>query len=83
MNEIHYKNINDEIRFKTLMKYGEEWESIAFDLYSSKRDKYGECDQEVAILKGEWKVLNMLMLLMKDDRRMAQLALRYFGKEAY
>jgi hypothetical protein len=83
MNEIHYKNINDEIRFKTLMKYVEEWESIDFDLYSSKRDKYGECDQEVAILKGEWKVLNMLMLLMKDDRRMAQLALRYFGKEAY
>lgn len=52
MNEIHYKNINDEIRFKTLMKYVEEWESIAFDLYTSKRD------QEVAILKGEWKVLN-------------------------
>lgn len=83
MNEIHYKNINDEIRFKTLMKYVEEWESIAFDLYSSKRDKYGECDQEVAILKGEWKVWNLLMLLMKDDRRMAQLALRYFGKEEY
>lgn len=81
MNEIHYKNINDEIRFKTLMRYVVEWESIAFDLYSSKRDKYGECDHEVAILKGEWKVWNMLMLLMKDDRRMAQLALRYFGKE--
>lgn len=80
MNEIHYKNINDEIRFKTLMKYVEEWESIAFDLYSSKRDKYGECDQEVAILKGEWKVWNMLLALMKDDRRMAQLALRYFGR---
>ena len=77
MNEIHYKNINDEIRFKTLMKYVEEWERIAFDFYSSK------CDQEVAICKGEWKVWNMLMLLMKDDRRMAQLALRYFGKEAY
>lgn len=83
MNEIHYKNINDEIRFKTLMKYVEEWERIALDVYSSKRDKYGECDQEVAICKGEWQVWNMLMLLMKDDRRMAQLALRYFGKEAY
>lgn len=83
MNEIHYKTINDEIRFKVLMKHVEEWESIAFDLYSSKRDKYGECDQEVAILNGEWKVWNLLMLLMKDDRRMAQLALRYFGKEAY
>lgn len=81
MNEIHYKNINDEIRFKTLMKYVEECESIAFDLYTSKRDKYGECDQEVAILKGEWKVWNLL--LMKDDRRMAQLALRYFGNDAY
>ena len=75
--------MTDEIRLKTLMKYAEEWESIAFDLYSSKRDKYGECDQEVAILKGEWKVWNVLMLLMKDERRMAQLALRYFGKEAY
>lgn len=82
MNEIHYKNINDEIRFKILMKYVEEWESIAFDFYSSNRDKYGECDQEVAICKGEWKVLNKLMLLMKDERSMAQLALRYFGKEA-
>lgn len=81
-DKIHYKSINDEIRFKTLMKYVEEWERIAFDFYSSKRDKYGECDQEVAICKGEWKVWNMLMLLMKDDRRMAQLALRYFGKEA-
>lgn len=83
MNEIHYEAINYEIRYKTLVKYIEEWESIAFDLYSSKRDKYGEYDQEVAILKGEWKVWNMLMLLMKDERRMAQLALRYFGKEAY
>lgn len=83
MNEIHYKNINDEIRYKTIVKHVEEWESIAFDFYSSKRDKYGECDQEVAIRKGEWKVWNMLMLLMKDDRRMAQLARRYFGKEAY
>ncbi len=83
MNEIHYKSINDEIRFKTLMKHVEEWESISFDLYNSKRTKYGECDQEVAIAKGEWKVWNMLMLLMKDDRRMAQLALRYFGKEEY
>lgn len=75
--------MNDEIRYKTLVKYIEDWESIAFDLYTSKRDKYGEADQEVAILKGEWKVWNVLMLLMKDDRRMAQLALRYFGKEAY
>lgn len=79
MNEIHYKNINDEIRFKALMKYVEDWESISFDLYKTKRDKYGEVDQEVAILKGEWKVWNMLLALMKDDRRMAQLALRYFG----
>lgn len=82
-DEIHYKTINDEIRFKTLMKYVEDWESIAFDLYSIKRDKCGECDQEVAILNGEWKVWNKLMLLMKDDRRMAQFALLYFGKEAY
>lgn len=80
MNEIHYKNINDEIRFKTLMKHVEDWESISFDLYKTKRDKYGEVDQEVAILKGEWKVWNMLLALMKDDRRMAQLALRYFGR---
>ena len=81
MNEIHYKTINDEIRFKTLMKHVEDWESISFDLYKTKRDKYGEVDQEVAILKGEWKVWNMLLALMKDDRRMAQLALRYFGRE--
>lgn len=81
MNEIHYKTINDEIRYKTLVKYIEDWESISFDLYKSKRDKYGEVDQEVAILKGEWKVWNMLLALMKDDRRMAQLALRYFGRE--
>lgn len=80
MNEIHYKNINDEIRFKTLMKYVEECERIAFDLYTSKRDKYGEVDQEVSIAKGEWKVWNMLMLLLKDDRRLSKLALRYFGK---
>lgn len=80
MNEIHYKNINDEIRFKTLLKHVEDWESISFDLYRTKRDKYGEVDQEVAILKGEWKVWNMLLALMKDDRRMAQLALRYFGR---
>lgn len=82
-NELHLKTLNDEIRFKALMKHVEDWESVSFDLYKSKRDKYGEVDQEVAILKGEWKVWNMLMLLMKDDRRMAQLALRYFGKEAY
>lgn len=81
-DKIHYKSINDEIRFKTLMKYVEVWERIAFDFYSSKHDKYGECDQKVAICKGEWKVWNRLMLLMKDDRRMAQLALRFFGKEA-
>lgn len=80
MNEIHYKTINDEIRFKVLMKHVEDWESISFVLYKSKRDKYGEVDQEVAILKGEWKVWNMLLALMKDDRRMAQLALRYFGR---
>lgn len=83
MNEIHYKTINDEIRFKAIVKHIENWERIAFDIYSSKRDKYGECDQEVAILKGEWKVWNMLMLLVRDDRRMAQLALRYFGKDVY
>ena len=81
MNEIHYKTINDEIRFKTLMKYVEDWESISFDLYNSKRVKYGECDQEVAILKGQWQVWNLLMLFMKDDCCMAQLALRYLGKE--
>lgn len=80
MNEIHYKTINDEIRFKALLKYVEDCESISFDLYKTKRDKYGEVDQEVAILKGEWKVWNMLLALMKDDRRMAQLALRYFGR---
>ena len=80
MNEIHYKTINDEIRFKTLMKHVEEWESISFDLYKSKRDKYGEVDQEVAIAKGEWEVWNMLLLLMKDDHRMAQLAMRYIGR---
>lgn len=74
MNEIHYKTINDEIRFKALVKHIEDWESIAFDLYTSKRDKYGECDQEVAILKGEWKVWNVLLALVKDDRRMAQIA---------
>lgn len=79
MNKIHYKTINDEIRFKALLKHVEDWESISFDLYKTKRDKYGEVDQEVAILKGEWKVWNMLLALMKDDRRMAQLALRYFG----
>ena len=62
------------------MKHVEDWESISFDLYKTKRDKYGEVDQEVAILKGEWKVWNMLLALMKDDRRMAQLALRYFGR---
>lgn len=73
--------MNDEIRFKTLMKHVEDWESISFDLYKTKRDKYGEVDQEVAILKGEWKVWNMLLALMKDDRRMAQLAQRYFGRE--
>lgn len=73
--------MNDEIRYKALMKHVEEWESIAFDLYNSKRIKYGECDQEVAIANGEWKVWNMIMFLMKDDRRMAQLAMRYFGKE--
>ena len=81
MNEIHYKTINDEIRFKALLKHVEDLESISFDLYTSKRDKYGEVDQEVAICRGEWQVLNMLMLLMKDDRRMTQLALRYFGRE--
>lgn len=73
--------MTDEIRYKALLKHVENWESIAFDLYRSKRDKYGEVDQEVAILKGEWKVWNMLLTLMKDDRRMAQLALQYFGKE--
>lgn len=75
------KSINDEIRFKALMKHVEDWESISFDLYKTKCDKYGEVDQEVAILKGEWKVWNMLLALMKDDRRMAQLARRYFGRE--
>lgn len=80
MNEIHYKTMNDEIRYKALLKYVEDWERISFDLYTSKRDKYGEVDQEVAISKGEWKVWNMLLLLMKDDRRMTQLALRYIGR---
>lgn len=32
MNEIHYKTINDEIRFKALMKHVEDWE--AFPLIS-------------------------------------------------
>lgn len=73
--------MNDEIRYKTIVKQIEDWESIAFDLYSNKRDKYGECDQEVAILKGEWQVWNMLKLIVQDDRRMAQLAQRYFGKD--
>jgi hypothetical protein len=72
--------MNDEIRYKALLKHVEDWERISFDLYTSKRDKYGEVDQEVAIAKGEWKVLNTLMLLMKDDRRMTQLALRYIGR---
>ena len=80
MNEIHYKTINDEIRYKALLKHVENWERISFDLYTSKRDKYGEVDQEVAIAKGEWKVWNMLLLLMKDDHRMTQLALRYIGR---
>lgn len=80
MNEIHYKTMNDEIRYKALLKYVEDWERISFDLYTSKRDKYGEVDQEVAIIKGEWKVWNMLLALMKDDRRMAQVALRYIGR---
>ena len=80
MNEIHYKTMNDEIRYKALLKYVEDWERISFDLYTSKRDKYGEVDQEVAISKGEWQVLNMLLLLMKDDRRMTQIALRYIGR---
>ena len=71
--------MNDEIRYKALLKYVEDWERISFDLYTSKRDKYGEVDQEVSISKGEWKVWNMLMLLMKDDRRMRQLVLRYNG----
>ena len=79
-NKGYEETINDEIRYKTIVKHIEDWEGIAFDLYSSKRDKYGECDQEVAILKGEWKVWNMLMLLVKDDHRMAQLVLRYFGR---
>lgn len=72
--------MTDEIRYKALVKYIEDWERISFDLYTVKRDKYGECDQEVAMLKGEWRVWNMLMLLVKDERRMAQLAQRYFGK---
>ena len=79
-NEPHLKTLNDEIRYKTLVKYIEEWERIAFDYYSSKRDKYGECDQEVAILIGKWKVWNMLLALVKDDRRMAQIVMRYFGR---
>lgn len=73
--------MTNDLRYKALKKHVDEWEEISFDLYSSKCDKYGECDQEVAILKGEWKVWNMLMLLMNDDRRMEQLALRYFGKD--
>lgn len=73
--------MNDDIRVKTLLKYVEDWENISFDLYNSKRIKYGEVDQEVAIAKGEWKVWNMLLLLMKDDRRMEDLARRYFGEE--
>lgn len=72
--------MNDEIRYKTIVKHIGRLGRHCFDLYSSKRDKYGECDQEVAILKGEWKVWNMLMLLVKDDHRMAQLVLRYFGR---
>lgn len=32
MNEIHYKTINDEIRFKALLKHVEDWE--AFPLIS-------------------------------------------------
>ena len=75
------KSINDEIRYKSLVKHIEDWESIAYDLYSSKRDKYGEVDQEVSVAKGEWKVWNMLLALVNDDRRMEQLALRYFGKD--
>lgn len=73
--------MTDEILFKALMKYVEDWERISFDLYKTKRDKYGDVDQEVAILKGEWRVWNMLMLLVKDDRRMTHLVRRYFGKE--
>lgn len=80
MNEIHYKTMNDEIRYKALLKYVEDWERISYDLYTSKCEKYGEVDQEVAISKGEWQVWNMLLLLMKDDRRMTQLALRYIGR---
>lgn len=72
--------MTDEIRYKALLKHVENWERISFDLYTSKRDKYGEVDQEVAIAKGEWKVWNMLLLLMKDDCRMTQLALRYIGR---
>lgn len=73
--------MTNDLRYKALKKHVENWERISFDLYTSKCDKYGEVDQEVAIAKGEWKVWNMLMLLMNDDRRMEQLALRYFGKE--
>lgn len=73
--------MNDEIRFKAIKKHVDEWEEISFDLYRNKRDKYGECDQEVAILKGEWKVWNMLKSLMNDDRGMEQMALRYFGRD--
>ena len=73
--------MNNDLRYKALKKNVDDWEEISFDLYRSKRDKYGECDQEVAILKGEWKVWNMLKSLMNDDRRMEQLALRYFGKD--
>ena len=79
-DEAHYKTMNDEIRYKALLKYVEDWERISFDLYTSKRDKYGEVDQEVSIAKGKWKVWNKLLLLMKDDRRMAPLAMRYIGR---
>ena len=73
--------MTNDLRYKALKKHVDEWEEISFDLYRSKRNKYGDCDQEVAILKGEWKVWNMLKSFMNDDRRMAQLALRYFGKD--
>ena len=72
--------MTNDMRYKALKKHVDEWEEISFDLYLSKRNKYGECDQEVAILKGEWKVWNMLKSFMNDDRRMDQLALRYFWK---
>ena len=73
--------MTNDLRYKALKKHVDEWEEISFDLYRSKRNKYGDCDQEVAILKGEWKVWNMLKSFMNDDRRMDQLALRYFGKD--